>query len=270
MSSQPPVSTWKCNNCGTANRFGNPTCVLCNNPRPADVAMPSGGSHAPLGGTPTQFGGTPGATPGPPPSGAPPYGGQRPSSYSSPYGAPSPMAKADSMPVGLIILAVLEGLGVLSSLWGIVSSATTRTNPMPMPMGGGRGPMPFDPTALAGTVGIVANLIALAVAGFVLYGFIRRLNAARIVAMVQVGLNLLFSLIMGGIGLLVMAGGAAMKSSPVPAMPPAPGSPGGVSAPSGVTMIGGVLLAVCVVCLIISGVVLWYLTTESVKNWLSE
>jgi hypothetical protein len=277
MSSDSPVSTWKCGNCGTQNRFANPTCVLCNNPRPADVAMPSGGSPSRL----TQFGGEQDPTTAQQRPPGPQYGPGRPSPYAGSQGAPAPMATAESMPVGLIILCVLEGLSVLSSLYGLIRNATMASNPMPTPMPTGASPMPFNPMAAAGGVGIFFNLIGLALAGFILYGFLRRLNSGRVAAIVQAALNAFGSLLISGFGILAMVGGAAMKSSApaiptapgmgTPTMPATPGLPGGMpGAASAIAMVGGVMLAVGAILLILSIIIVWYLTTDKVKNWLSD
>ena len=221
--------------------------------------MPSSPSQ--LSGTPTPMAGPPGSPApmaGPPPAVGPGYSPpQQPTPYRQ-YGPPpaSERQAPTSMPVGLILLSVLEGLVVLSSLYGLltalVGSGAAAQSQFRQSM----------PALVSNASGGVVNLIPLCLASYALYGFIRRLAAARVVAMVQAVLNGLLGLALVGIGFLAASVGATAMQSSSAGVPHA-----GAQTAAGI--IGFVFIAIGGVFVVFSGVIIWYLCKENVREWLS-
>ncbi|MDO8589519.1 MAG: hypothetical protein Q7T82_21050 [Armatimonadota bacterium] len=195
---------------------------------------------------------------GPPPA-APPGYGPTPPPGAMPRPAPPP-----SMPVGLILLTVLEGLLAIFLLISLISLVLGSGGPAQSHYGHS---MPaVQSKAISGVIG----LVALCLAGFALYGFIRRLSAARIAAIVQSVLHLLLGLLVGGLGVLTAIGAAAMRSNPG-MIPGGPGMPNaGSSLATGAAVGGAILIVIGGIVIVLTGIIIWYLTTQSVRDWLSQ
>jgi hypothetical protein len=257
MSSQPPPSTWKCGTCGTANRFANPTCVLCNNPRPANVAMPSGGAPSQLGGSLTQPGGAPGAQPAVPS----PYGAQRPAPYGQPMAAPS--KAATGTPTGIIVLVAYEILAIIYSLYNAL--VLTPANLRMQQQIGGMNPAATAPMKTVAAVGIGLVLVWIVARLFLITGFLMRWSWARVAGIIRYALSIASSclgILGAGAALLLFS---SMKNSmgraPAGVMPRMP-------AVAASQLIVGLAVVVIALCLSIFGV--WYLTTDTAKEYFSE
>jgi hypothetical protein len=153
-----------------------------------------------------------------------------------------------STPTGIILILVLEGLTVLLSLLGIaigllgfVASTLQPAHPV---------------ATVIGFVDSLWSVLALGLSAFALYGLGRRRGLARTVVMVQAGLNSLLSLLIP-VGILVLT------SSTMP-------SPDDRRFAESIGETWGILTVLALIALTLSILILWYMTRQQVKEYLSE
>ncbi|MDO8682699.1 MAG: hypothetical protein Q7N50_04380 [Armatimonadota bacterium] len=250
MSIQPPVSTWKCNTCGTANRLANATCVQCNNPRPADIAMPPAAPSQPIA-NPSMISQQPTIPAYPQPSQTQPGYGQ-PSAPQSSYVEPA------NMPVLLIIILVLEGIGIL---FGTIS-------------------LLLRPVSLS-PVSTIFDVAGYALASVMIIGFLLRWAPARKIGIARYSLSILDGFYGIFLGVQIASKGISAipgmtpetmpqnpAGTPPMGMPPAGSQPPMPFDVSHIASASVIITAVFVI--IISGLLLWYMTSKSVRNCLGE
>lgn len=257
MSSEQPISTWKCKTCGTVNRFANPSCVLCNNPRPADVAMPPGGAAQPSA-TPMEAPTTPTG---------PSQPAQTQAVFYPRYETEQPQAMpagSRGIPPGLIALAVYEVILLVYALYNTLIVTPRMFKLMQHSMGGASQPPGFsEMMKVSMGIGLAIGLVWLGAKGLMVLGWFMRWSFTRVAGIVRYVLAVINGVTsMAGAGIMLFAM-STMKQTGAHGNFSMPGMSKFMPHPGTST-----LLALVGLCVGVFGI--WYLTTDTVKRHFSD